>query len=217
VSADVRCRHCGDLIAPEDGHWATQDLNLEGPWYCGPSPGADKRHEPVIPVLVLVIPPCGVCTRAAAAWRAELAGATVDVCDRCRDALRAGEAAPLADAARAARRPNTAQVQRYLAAQPFKHARTVPEHPHEYLVLSASTDPWLHLRVIAYIEDRGHQEVWRPAPGRTGTTYTYWRGGDGWEYWPSPPAMSGPSWAAPKYARTILNRRRWTPRKPDDE
>jgi hypothetical protein len=205
--AEVTCRYCGEVIAIEDGHWATQDQTLDGPWYCEPSP-ADRRHEPLVPVLVLSIPVCGLCVTSAAAWRVEVHGAAADVCDKCRGVLGAGDAAPLADAAREARRPNTAQVQRYLAAQPFKTARTVPDHPHQYLLVTASTDPWLHLRVIAYIADRGHEETWRPSPGAKGTTYTYWRGGDGWEYWASPPASAG-GWRPPTWAATIINRRKW--------
>jgi hypothetical protein len=168
------------------------------------------------PVLVLVVPVCVLCTRAAACWRAEVAGATADVCERCRGSLGAAEAVPLRDAAGAARPVTTVQVTRYLRAQAFKYARTVPEHPHEYLVITASTDPWMHLRVIAYLEARGGAETWRHAPGAKGTTYTYWRGGDGWEYWASPPASGVTGWQAPRYAATIINRRRWKPRKPDD-
>jgi hypothetical protein len=162
------------------------------------------------PVMLVSIPVCGLCVTLPACWRVEVHGAAADVCAKCRRALGTVDAAPLRDAAREAPRPNTNQVQRYLAAQRFRVARTVPEHPHEYLLVTASTDPWLHLRVIAYLADRGYQETWRPAPGAKGTTYTYWRGGDGWEYWASPPASAG-GWRPPQLAATVINRRRWTP------
>ncbi len=162
------------------------------------------------PAIVLVRPACGVCANAPATWLAAVHGAAAYLCDGCHAALRCEDSAVLREAAGEVRLLRTVDVSKYLRTAPFKFARTVPEHPHEYLLLAKSPDLWTHLRVIRFIRERGNPGRWM------GTVYAYWRGGDGWEYWASPPASSAPGWRAPATAPTIINRRRWTPT-PEDE
>jgi hypothetical protein len=99
-------------------------------------------------------------------------------------------------------------VRAYLAGQDFRRART-PEAPHEYLLLTRSTDPWAHLCVIAWLAVNGTPGRWT-VPGGKGRalTYRYFDAGDGWEYWASPPAAFAPAWKPPAAAPTILNRRK---------
>ena len=87
--------------------------------------------------------------------------------------------------------PAAAQVRKYLAAQTWVYARTMPKWPHEYVLLKRATDPWLHLRVVAYVRQRGEHRYF--APSRR--VHSYWQAGDGWEYWTM------------RAADTILNRR----------
>ena len=81
--------------------------------------------------------------------------------------------------AETARPPTVAQVRRYLAAQTWVYARTMPKHPHEYVLLKRSTDPWMHLRAVAFIRERGEKRLF--APSRK--VRAYWPAGDGYEYW----------------------------------
>jgi hypothetical protein len=78
----------------------------------------------------------------------------------------------------------------YIAANYWVFASTMPENPHYYVMLKASTDWREHLRFLRWIR-RGVAEVWRD-----GRRYPY-RYVDGYRYW----AMPDPSW-------TIINRER---------
>jgi hypothetical protein len=83
----------------------------------------------------------------------------------------------------------------YIASQEWVFARTMPQNPHEYVVLKASTRPHQHLAFRQFIRDRGVVSMF-----------------DGWEfcyldidhhrYWvtPTDPAPDGQSW-------TIINRK----------
>lgn len=113
-------------------------------------------------------------------WRA-----WANLCDACRDQIGGDPILALQEAP--AREPliTAAEARRYLASQRWKPARTMPEYPHEYLLLDPgrqpghSTDPWLHLRTVAFIRERG-QKRWF-APSRR--IHSYWQPGDGTEVW----------------------------------
>lgn len=77
----------------------------------------------------------------------------------------------------------------YIAASEWTYARTMPQHPHEYVVLRKSVDWREHLRFLRWIRVWGERELYK------GTYYLY-RVVDEWRYW----AM-GPN-------DTILNRRK---------
>lgn len=162
----------------------------------------------------LIRPVCVLCADRPADWEAEPYGCRAAICDKCRDGLlrayaELGHVEPIVVGAADASMTD-AMVRAYLAGQDFKHARTVPEHPHEYLLVTRSTQPWTHLCVIEWIAEHGRPEQWNPASGRgRGTTYRYFDAGDGWEYWATPPASYGaPSWRQTFGAPTIINRRR---------
>lgn len=73
------------------------------------------------------------------------------------------------------------QVAEYIEAAPWVYARTMPKHPHEYVLLRRSHDPWTHLRFLAYIREHGEL---RPRRSRRGThDWSYWTAPDGREYW----------------------------------
>jgi hypothetical protein len=76
----------------------------------------------------------------------------------------------------------------YIAAQSWVFAKTMPEHPHEYVMLRASTDWREHLRFGDWIRFSGEQERYQ------GRIYRY-RVVDDWQYW-----VLGPN-------DTIINRR----------
>ena len=81
--------------------------------------------------------------------------------------------------------PAAAQVRKYLAAQTWVYARTMPKWPHEYILLKRSTDPWMHLRAVAVIRANGERRRF----------HAYWQPDDGFEYWTM------------RSCDTILNRR----------
>jgi hypothetical protein len=88
--------------------------------------------------------------------------------------------------------PTLEQAGAYVEAQQFRRARPTfhgrPQAPHEYCLLWRSTDPWMQLRVLAFIREHGERRRW----GRF--FHHYWTWGD-WEYWSLAPR------------ETILNRR----------
>jgi hypothetical protein len=83
----------------------------------------------------------------------------------------------------------------YIAAQRWTYAKTVPDHPHEYLVLSSSTDVTEHFRFADWLNVTGEEDRFM------GRTYRY-RTVDGHRYWSSPLVrpVQGPN-------DCILNRR----------
>ena len=64
----------------------------------------------------------------------------------------------------------------YIAANEWTFASTMPENPHEYVLLRNSSDWREHLRFLRWIR-RGKVEVWRDR-----RRYRY-RVVDGWRYW----------------------------------
>ena len=151
------------------------------------------------PRLILARPACEWCSApykfTAAVVELSLAfsaDATARVCAACaaeyfptrplRALVPVADAAPLLGAREAAS---------YVKAQTWTTARTVPEDPHQYLLLRASTDPWTHLRLIRYIRETGERRLWP----RDRTWYSYWRSG-GHEYW-----------GMPRESETLINRR----------
>ena len=151
------------------------------------------------PKYVLARPACEWCASpykfTAATVEIDLAysaDATARVCASCaagsfpdRDGqvlVPVAEAVPLLSGAEAAA---------YVESQEWTTARTVPEDPHQYLLLRASTDPWTHLRMIRYIGAAGERRLWP----RDRTWYSYWRSA-GHEYW-----------GMPRESETLINRR----------
>jgi len=142
--------------------------------------------------LVGVIPRCGFCFDNEAEEEVIYSGIAVSLCRRCLRVVR-----PPARARRSLRlgaEPATeeetvafVEAQEYTRAQPTFRGR--PQAPHEYVLIWKSTDPWMQLRVLAFIRANGERRRWGPK------WHTYWTHGE-WEYWAMPPTES------------ILNRRR---------
>jgi hypothetical protein len=111
-----------------------------------------------------------------------MGGATARLCDECsgdftgprRLLIPAADLAPLLTEEEAAK---------YVSAEFWTLARTVPEDPHEYLLLRISHDQWTHLRLIRYIREVGEKRTWRRSKAQARQVYSYWRSGD-YEYWP---------------------------------
>jgi hypothetical protein len=118
-----------------------------------------------------------------------LAGATARLCMTCADAI-GGDAwrtpvVPVADALPLIE-PHDAAI--YLATQTWTPARSVPEYPHEYVLLTRSTDPVMHLRTARWIRENGERRQWSPAAGPAAGRRVwchYWRSG-GYEHWTQP-------------------------------
>ena len=131
-------------------------------------------------------------------------GGWAHLCTICRDTIGGTRILPLEEVA--ARLPliSEAEARDYCARQRWKPAATMPQWPHEYVLLNPgrqpghSTDPWTHLRVVAFIRVRG-QRRWF-APSRR--THSYWQPGDGTEVWTLRPVdtilnrqhVEGPAW-----------------------
>jgi len=84
----------------------------------------------------------------------------------------------------------------YIARQRWTFAKTVPKHPHEYLLISASSDHAEHLRFMDWVNQTGEDGTFM------GRRYRY-RTVEGHTYWTS--GLIRPK-AGPN--DTILNRRR---------
>jgi hypothetical protein len=144
---------------------------------------------------VLARPTCQLCgdRDSEVEGRTTLGGGWACLCAACWALIgQAGTEARLVNVAGTVRLPAAAQVRAYLASQKWVYARTMPKWPHEYVLLKRATDPWLHLRVVAYVRQRGEHRYF--APSRR--VHSYWQAGDGWEYWTM------------RAADTILNRAR---------
>lgn len=85
--------------------------------------------------------------------------------------------------------PDGIDPQTMSAGMRWTFAKTMPKWPHEYVLVWLSPDPWLHLRVVAFIRAVGERRRWGHH------FHHYWTWGDH-EYWAMPPR------------ETILNRRR---------
>lgn len=75
----------------------------------------------------------------------------------------------------------------YIASQRWVYAKTVPTHPHEYVVPEVTTDPAAHYDMVKWINRVGEPRMF------AGKRYKYAEV-DGYVYWIGP--------------RTIINRRR---------
>jgi len=142
--------------------------------------------------LVLVIPPCGFCWDRDAQYEVMTRwGCWASLCAECIANLDSGREEPRLLKAGAAVGPRLTaeQAGAYVDAQEWVFAKTMPKWPHEYVLIWRSPDPWLHLRVVAFIRSVGERRRW----GRH--FHHYWTWGDH-EYWAMPPR------------ETILNRRR---------
>jgi len=145
---------------------------------------------------VLVRPPCDWCSSpfrpktATVETATTVGGAVARLCDACAELIGTGEQIRLYDAAEAAPLLTEAEAASYVGTETWTYAKTVPNEPHEYLLMARSGDPWTHLRVIRYIRAAGERRQW----SRDRRWYHYWRSGD-FEYW----AMGA--------SETMLNRR----------
>jgi hypothetical protein len=135
-------------------------------------------------LLVLARQPCEWCSAyyktipATVQTATTLGGATARLCDACAAKIGAGPRTALVVAADRAPPLAAAEVAAYLEAQTWTFAKTVPGQPHEYALHHRSTDPWAHLRVIAYIRAHGERRRWAV----TRTWHHYLEVGD-WLYW----------------------------------
>jgi hypothetical protein len=157
--------------------------------------------DPTYPVkAVMFRPDCGWCRNEPAVVEGIAAlgddGLTAQLCESCWDQIGSGTPTVLVHAAELYRLPTVTLVKRYLREAAWVYARTMPKWPHEYVLIQRSHDPWLHLRVVAWIRARGEERVWRGRWGKP-ELHSYWRNPeDGREYWTLRPA------------ETILNRER---------
>jgi hypothetical protein len=81
----------------------------------------------------------------------------------------------------------------FIAAQEWRFAKTMPWHPHEYVMIHKATDAFEHVRFLVWIRLTGKIEVYK------GSEYPYVEI-DGYRYWA----------LRPEY--TIINRRTAPPR-----
>jgi hypothetical protein len=144
---------------------------------------------------VLVIPPCGFCWDRDATEEVETVwDCTASLCMQCARLYRRPDSHTLYLVIGAGREPLVTSVQAgafmeeqtWTRAQPTFRGR--PQAPHEYCLLWRATDPWMQLRVVAFIRATGERRRW----GRN--WHTYWTYGEH-EYWAMRPR------------ETILNRR----------
>jgi hypothetical protein len=154
----------------------------------------ETRLEPTR--LVLARPPCEWCSSpyrfkaAALEVTVPIGGATARLCLDCAENF-PGPRAALMPAADAARLITVTAAAAYVEAEKWTAAKTVPEDPHEYLLLRVSSDPWMHLRVLRFIKATGERRQW----AKDRAWYRYWQTG-GHEYW-----------GMPRESDTLLNRR----------
>jgi hypothetical protein len=158
-----------------------------------------------VPIPTLIPTPCEWCStglfqRRMATWQIELASvgrATARLCDKCADA-HDGPRTPLLPIADILDVPGMADVNRYLAAAQWTDARTVPEYPHAYLLLSRSADPVMHLRAGRWIRQFGARRPWAPGDGPAAGKRVWCSYHDAGEF---------TYWTQPSPADPILNRR----------
>jgi hypothetical protein len=77
----------------------------------------------------------------------------------------------------------------YIAANEWRYAKTRPQNPHFYVLLVVSSDPYEHLRFLAWLQASEEVEDW-------GGKRFHYHEVDGWRYW----ALTNPN-------ATIINRR----------
>lgn len=131
--------------------------------------------------LVLALPPCTLCGRDAVVGDALLTWAPAGRADLCESCYAQHGRPPsghrLEEAAATVGDLTSAQVATYLDAQTWVYAKTMPKWPHEYVLLRRSTDPWTHLRMVAFIRRHGEKRRWQRR------WHSYYRPGDGRQYW----------------------------------
>ena len=144
---------------------------------------------------VLVIPPCGFCWDRDGTEEVEtIWDCAANLCPQCARLYQRPDSPARTLVLGADREPliTGTQAGAYVAEQTWTRAQPTfrgrPQAPHEYVLLWRSTDPWLQLRVLAYIRVNGVRRRWGPK------WHTYWEHGEH-EYWAMPPR------------ETILNRR----------
>jgi hypothetical protein len=76
----------------------------------------------------------------------------------------------------------------FISAQQWRYAKSMPWHPHEYVMLHKSTDVFDHIRFLLWLRPTGEIEMYKGDPYR-------YREVDGYRYWALAPAF------------TIINRR----------
>jgi hypothetical protein len=151
--------------------------------------------------IVLTRPPCEWCAGLYQAPPAtvevvtRIGGAACRLCDACADLIGFEPRIPLVPVADTADLLTASEAAAYLDTQEWTFAKTTPDHPHEYLLLRKSTDPWTHLRVIRLIRERGHERTWQPYPRGPRSKSRYWL------------ANNRLYWTMPRDAETIINRR----------
>jgi hypothetical protein len=140
-------------------------------------------------VSMLTLYPCPFHTERAAGWLVMTKwGTTALLCDECR-AKYADETDMIHASQRIVEAPHDdapltiGAVRDYIDGERWVYAKTMPKWPHEYVLLRASSDPWMHLRVLGYM--RQHAE-WRPWGRHRDPGLPYWRD-RGRDYWSMPP------------------------------
>jgi hypothetical protein len=124
-------------------------------------------------------------------------GATAALCDDCADAIGTGPRTPLVDVAHARPLLTPGEAAAYLTgATAWRFARSVPDQPHEYLLLARSPDPLLHLRTVRFIRHHGEHRSWAIPGTRTRLWCYYW----------TPPGSDLEYWTQPRLLEQILNR-----------
>src|SRR5262245_17916970 len=156
------------------------------------------------PVVVLNPVPCEWCSTgfyqrkmAAVQTRTKL-GTTARLCVDCAVVIGEGQPAPLIPVADTLNRLSIRAVATYLTGQKWTTAKTVPEYPHQYVLLSRSTDPLGHLRTVRFIRERGERRQWAPSDGPAAGRRVWC------SYWPLGEHLY---WTQPSAADPILNRR----------
>jgi hypothetical protein len=125
-------------------------------------------------------------------------GATARLCADCAELIGDGPHALIVPVADSYRQLYDAEAALYLAEQTWTAARTVPEYPHEYLLLTRSTAPLTHLRAVRFIRARGDRRQWAPASGPAAGRKVWCH------YWTSGEYLH---WTQPSEADPILNRK----------
>jgi len=155
--------------------------------------------DPVVtPKYVLVLPHCPFDWDRPAAYQVTtIWGVTASLCSEHANVYRRNGSPVRRLLLGAAREPlpTEAEVGRYIDRQDFRSAaerfRGQRQAPHQYVTIQRSDDPWMQLRVLAFIRVAGERHR------RFGKWHTYWRR-EGYEYWDLDPTQ------------TILNRRELT-------
>lgn len=153
-------------------------------------------------VVVLLPSPCEWCStglyrRRNAEIQATVFGATARLCATCAKGLGV-TGPPLAYLADTLPMLAVGELALYLQDAAWTTAKTVPEYPHQYLLLSKSPDPLTHLRAVRYIRANGERREWSPTSGPAAGRMVWCH------YWASPTHLH---WTQPSRHDPILNRK----------